>query len=425
MVDKEKWAEVVKDWHEKSFPETVGRELKINFESGLKRSSAIIGPRRAGKTYEMYITIKKIVEKFDRKRVLYVNFERADLGVLDYKDLVSMLEVYYEIYPENEKERVWLFLDELQNVSGWEKFVRTCLDNNIKVFVSGSSSKLLSKEIATSMRGRNLTFEIFPFSFKEYLNAKGFGIKKYYSSGEKAQIKKYLKEYFVWGGYPEVVLFPEEREKILKDIFETAILKDVAERHGVRNMSTLKIFIQALINSKEFSVNKFYNYLKSQGIKVGKNVLYNYLGYLEDAFFVFPLRKFSLSYKKAEQSLPKIYFVDNGLLTVNRIDDRGRLMENMVFVELLRRGLNVSYWKNSYNEEVDFVISEGKKVKQLIQVCFDLGNFMTRDREVRALVKAGKEFGCEDLVVVNMSEDRVEVVWGVKIRYVSLWKWIL
>ncbi|MBU3924036.1 MAG: DUF4143 domain-containing protein, partial [Nanoarchaeota archaeon] len=165
--------------------------------------------------------------------------------------------------------------------------------------------------------------------------------------------------------------------------------------------------------------------LKSQGIKVGKNVLYDYLGYLEDAFFVFPLRKFSLSYKKAEQSLPKIYFVDNGLLSVNGIDDNGRLMENLVFVELKRRGLNVSYWKNSFNEEVDFVVTEGKKVKRLIQVCFDVGNFMTLDREVRALVKASREFNCKDLVVVSMSEEGDRVVSGVKVKFVSLWKFLV
>lgn len=425
MINKEKWTEIIKDFYEKEMPEIIPREQEITFEEGLKRAISIIGPRRAGKTYEMFFLIEELRQKYGRDRVLYINFERADLEVISYKDLNLMLEAYYEIYPQNENKKMWLFLDEIQNVLEWERFVRTCLDNGLSIFLSGSSSRLLSKEIATSMRGRNISYNLYPFSFKEFLLAKKFEIKKYYSSKEKSVLHNLLNEFLVFGGYPEAVIFVKEREKIIKDIFDTAIYRDVIERGKIRNVKILKLLINALLTSKEFSMYKFYNFIKSQGMKISKNAIYKYADYLNDAFFVFFLRKHDLSYKKKEQSLPKIYFIDNGLLTINGIDDNGRLLENLVFLELLRRNKDTAYYQNSLKEEVDFLIKEGKKVKQLIQVCYDLGNFMTVEREKRILIKASGEFNCSDLVVINMSEEKEEVVGGKKIRFIPLWKWLI
>ena len=425
MISREKWAEIIKDFQEKEMPVAVPRELDINLDSDISRAVSLIGPRRAGKTYEMFLLIKKILNKQDKRKILYVNFERADLGALNYTDLSVMLEVFFQLYPQNKKDNVWLFLDEIQNVSLWEKFVRTCLDEKIKVFITGSSSKLLSKEIATSMRGRTLTYPIFPFSFKEFLLAKNFKVQNLYSSAEKARLINLLDEYVAFGGYPEAVIYKGEREKILTDIFDTAILRDVIERHGIRNISVMKNLIKALLTAKEFSVNRFYNYLKSQGLKVSKNAVYNYLEYLEDAFFVFPLRKLSFSYKKSEQSLPKIYFVDNGLLKINSIDDKGRLMENLVFIELLRRGCDISYYQTPTGEEIDFVIKKGKTVKELIQVSYNLGNFMTWQRELNSLIKASKKFMCNNLVIITRDEEKEEKLKGKKVRIIPLWKWLL
>ncbi|MEK6792903.1 MAG: ATP-binding protein [Nanoarchaeota archaeon] len=425
MVSREKWAEVIKDFHEKNLPKIIPRMQEIGFESDMKRAVSIIGPRRTGKTYEMYYLISKIKDKFGIDRAVYINFERADFGILSYKDLVLMLETYYELYPKNKKEAIWLFLDEIQNVVEWERFVRTCLDDGIRVFLSGSSSKLLSKEIATSMRGRNISYNIYPFSFVEYLITKKFEIGKFYSSSEKSTLKNLFNEYLIFGGYPESIIYSNEREKIIKDIFDTAIYKDVIERNKVRNVNVMRLLIKVLLNSKEFSINKFYNYIKSQGIKVSKNALYNYSEYLGDAFFVFFLRKYDLSIKKREQSLPKIYFIDNGFLTLNGIEDKGRLLENLVFMELTRRNKDISYYQNSLKEEVDFLVKEGKKVKQLIQVCYDLSNFMTLDREIRVLIKASKEFECNNLVIISLDEEREEKVNGRVIKIIPVWKWLL
>lgn len=425
MISKEKWAEIIKDFHEKKMPEIIPREQEIDIERNIKRAVSIIGPRRAGKTYEMFFLINKIKHKYDLNRVLYINFERADLEDLSYKDLVVMLETYYELYPQNKNTKIWLFLDEIQNVSEWERFVRNCLDEEISIFLSGSSSKLLSKEIATSMRGRNISYHVYPFSFKEFLYAKKFEIKKYYSSSEKALLNNLFNEFLVSGGYPETIIYDKEREKIIKDIYDTAIYKDVIERGKIRNIKVLRLLIKALLTSKEFSMHKFYNFIKSQGIKTSKDALYKYADYLSDAFFVFFLKKYDLSYKKSEQSLPKIYFIDNGILSLNGIDDKGRLLENLVFIELSRREREIVYYQNSLKEEADFLVKEGKKVKQIIQVCYDISNFMTIDREKRALIKASKEFNCNNLVLINMYEEKEEIIDRKKIKFIPVWKWLL
>jgi len=425
MIIREKWAEIIKDFQEKEMPFIIPREQIIKLDGDMKRAVSIIGPRRAGKTYEMFFLIKQIREIKGEDKTLYVNFERADLGSVSFEDLVVMLETYYELYPKNKGGKIWLFLDEIQNVAGWERFVRNCLDDSLTVFLSGSSSKLLSKEIATSMGGRNISYNIYPFSFKEYLSAKKFEVKKFYSSSEKANLIKLLNEFIVSGGYPETAIYSEDRDKIIKDIYDTAIYKDVIEKGKLRNTKALKMLIKALLSAKEFSIHKFYTFVKSQGVKISKNLLYKHVELLGDAFFVFLLRKHSLSYKNSEQSLPKIYFIDNGLLSANGIDDKGRLLENMVFLELTRRNKNIAYYQNSLKEEIDFVVKEGKKVTSLIQVCYDAQNFMTRDRELRVLIKGSDEFKCKNLILLTMHEEKEEIVNGKKIKVIPVWKWLL
>ncbi|MCF7910497.1 ATP-binding protein [Candidatus Pacearchaeota archaeon] len=426
MINKDKWASLIKDFYELELPESFEREIKIPLEKPINRSVSIIGPRRAGKTYLMFNLIKKLLDKgIDKEKILYINFEKAGLLPLDSNNLVSMKETFYELNPNLKQKQTWFFLDEIQNVSNWEIFVRTCLDEGINVFISGSSSKMLSKDISTSMRGRTLTYTVFPFSFREYLLFKEIKLKKYFSSSEKSKIINLFKKYLYDGGYPEQIIYNEEKEKILSNIYETTLFKDVIERENVRNIPVIKQLIKALISSKEFSVNKFYNYLKSLNLKVSKNSLYNYVGYLEDAFFVFLLKKFDLSYKKAEQSLPKVYFIDNGVLNVNGIDDKGRLLENLVFLELMRRGKDVSYYQNVLHEEVDFVLKKGKKVGELIQVCYDFENFTTKEREFKILVKASDEFNCDNLTLISMDKEGEESYKNKKIKFVPVWKWCL
>jgi len=428
MISREKWAEIIKDFHEKGIPELMQRELEIPTDIPLKRAITIIGPRRAGKTYSMFQLIKQVTEKnVSLERVLYINFERTDLEGVKVNDLDEMIRTYYDIYPEH-KKKIYLFLDEIQNIDGWEKFIRTIIEReNIQVFISGSSSKLLSKEIATSLRGRTLTYNIFPFSFKDFLAARGLKVDKYLSSSEKSKIMNALDEYLHTGGYPEVVIYGKEKERILHDILETTIYRDIVDRYNVRNVNLLKLLIKSLINSagRNFSIHRFYNFIKSEGIKASKMTLYNYIDALSDVFCIFTLRKYSGSYKEREQSLPKVYVIDNGILTSNGITDNGRLLENLVFLEFKRRGEEICYYTSTDNKEVDFVLLSKNKVKALIQVAYSLDDYEVKEREVSSLLKASKELGCNNLIIITWSKEGEEKVSGKTIKYIPLWKWLL
>ncbi len=426
MIRKEIWGRIIRDFHQKDLPELIERETKIDYEIPINRVISIIGPRRAGKTYLMFQTIKQLSEKIGRERVLYVNFESDLLFGCEMNDLRNMIETYYEIYPENRKKKVFIFLDEIQNVNGWELFVRGAIDEeNTQFFVSGSSSRLLSKEIATQLRGRTITYSVYPFGFREYLRAKKFEIKKYPSSYEKSKLMNLLKGYILSGGYPEAVLY--EREKILREIWDVTIYRDVVERYGIKNVKVLRLLIKGLKSSLYFSVHKFYNYLKSLGITVSKNTLYLYMHYLEDALILYSLRKYSPSYKEVEQSMPKIYLVDNGLLTVEEYQGEGRLMENLVLMQLIRQGFKANtdlFYYKSNDSEVDFIIKEGLKMKQLIQVTYASSKDEIDKREINALVKAGDELRCKNLLAITRDYEGNIKVANKMIKCQPLWKWL-
>lgn len=427
MIKRETWIKIIKDFYEFKLPELVERDIDIS-EPPIRRAISIIGPRRAGKTYLMFQVMRGLIDKdTEKKRLLYINMESDLLIGCGLSDLRSMLELFFEIYPENKNEKVFLFLDEIQIIPGWEKFVRSVMDTeNIQIFISGSSSKLLSKEIATSLRGRTIPYYVYPFSFREFLRAKGFKIETYLSSSQKSLILNHLDK-FLKGSYPEVVFFEEEKEKILTEILDVTIYRDVVERFKVKNIKVLKLLLKNLIASAYFSVHGFYNYLKSLGIKVSKNTLYSYIDNFSDAMVLFTLRRYSESYKKKEQTIPKPYFVDNGLLVINGIESKGRLMENVVFLELIRRGFttenNLFYFNPQ--KEVDFVLKEGGKIARLIQVCYDIDDFNTKERELSALAKAGEELKCSDLLVITYDYERVEKYKGRELKFVPLWKWLL
>ncbi len=429
MITRETWIRIIMDFRKLELPKLLERDLKIEVDLPIKRTISIIGPRRAGKTFFMFQIIRKMLEdNIDKSRILYINLESDLLIGCTVEDLGNMLNIFYEIYPENKKRKVYLFLDEVQNVPNWERFVRGIMDGEeIQVFVSGSSSKLLSMEIATSLRGRTLPYYIYPFNFKEFLKAEGFKMEKYLSSSQKAKLLNLLQKY-MRGSYPEAVLFEREKEKILMEIFDVTIYRDIIERFKVKNIRALRLLAKGLVSSTYFSIHKFYNYLKSLGIRVSKNTIYNYVEYFSDSLVFYTLRKHSRSYKEIEQTIPKVYLVDNGLLTINGIENPSRLMENLVFSELIKRGFipnsNLFYFIYN-NKEVDFVIKIGGRVKQLIQTCYEVDDFNTKDREVGALVKASKELDCNDLVVITWDYEGTERHKDKRVQFLPLWKWLL
>ena len=427
MISKTLWGNIIKDFQKRRYPDIVQRDIHYPLDIPLDRAVVLSGPRRSGKTYLMYLGIKELLARKENKNsILYVNFEDSRLVGAVSQDLNTLLEVFFEIYPDR-NEKTWVFLDEIQVIPDWERFVRTLVDmENVNVFVTGSSSRLMSKEIATSMRGRSLTYNVYPFSFAEVLKAGKLEYEEYLSSAQMGEIIQKLEDYVRYGGFPETVRYREEWDRILSEIVDVTIFRDIVERYDVKNIKMLKLFLNAIFNSKEFSIHKFYNFLKSQGHKVSKNTLYTYFGYFEDSFIVFPLKRFSYSYKNIESSISKMYLVDNGLLSLQGIRDYGRLIENIVFIELKRRSKgDLFYYKSTSGREIDFIIEEGKKVSELIQVCYMVDNFVTKEREVKALLQGSKELRCDNLLIITWDYEGVEIVSGKNVRYVSLCKWLL
>jgi len=434
-MDKSLAVELIQNFIQKPLPNLIDRNLKTP-QLLKQKANIIVGPRRAGKTYFLFNIIQRINK--EKNKMLYINLEDDRLLPLTPTDMDLLLNTYFEIYPETKDTSLYLFLDEIQNLQQWERFVRRILDTeNIFVFLTGSSSKIFTTEIATQMRGRSLSYAILPFSFNEFLRSKDKHPEKYPSTKQRSWTLKLLSEYLTFGGFPEVTLIDSERTKIklLREYVEVMLLRDIIERHAIHNIKVLRMLFSAIIESfsKPFSIHKSYNSLNSQGIKVSKNTLYDYFYFLEDAYVVLPVKRFSYSQRKIEQSLPKTYLMDNGYILQHRYrstEDTGRLMENVVAIELFRRKKNdpryeFFYWKNPQGIEVDFVVVKNNKSYDLIQVAYDIEKKETYDREINALLKASESINTKNLYLISWDTEKQINVNENKINVIPLWKWLL
>ncbi|XRP96334.1 ATP-binding protein [Methanocaldococcus sp. 16A] len=410
---------IIKEYQQREM-HLIPRDIKL---PKTNKAISIIGIRRSGKTSLLFDLFKKT------EKSIFFPLDDDRIFPPTIKTIQEIVKVGKEMYPN---EKITFFFDEIQEVENWEIVIKRLVEREgHNVYLTGSSSKLLSKEIATQLRGRCLSVELFPLSFKEYLRFKGLEFDEILTEQEKALILRYLDDYLTYGGFPEVVMEEENREDILREYLRTIIFRDVVERHKIKNIQILKLFIKFLINyhTKKVSINKLVNYFKSIGIKVSKNTLYEYLEYLNDCYFVFPLRKFSYSLKEINQSLSKPYIIDNGFIRIFDIKhsmDKGKYLENAVFVELRRRGYveneNIFYYEDTIGE-VDFLIKEDEEIKCLINVCYDL-NFDNYDREVKKFVKIGKKLNCNNLILITFDyEDVIEEDFKVKV--IPFWKWCL
>ncbi len=339
-----------------------------------------IGMRRSGKTFFLFQTIRKLVlEGLPIERILYLNFEDDRLLPLDHKTMGQMIDAWYTLHPQNHNHCCFLFLDEVQNVEGWPVVLRRILDTKkIQIYVTGSSAKLLSKEIATSLRGRSLVIEIYPYSYMEYLDA--HHLQKPSKPFEKKSAdlhRSYLLDYFRRGGFPGIQsMSSNEQIESLQNYVETVIFRDVVERHQISNIFLLKYLIQCTLKnvSCPFSVNKFYNDIKSQGHKVGKDTIYSYLTYLEDAFLIFTVPIFTESLRQMQNIPKKIYAIDNGLIaanTFNLSDNLRKLLENQVYLDLRRERKKIFYYHTSDGYEIDFVTHDQAGKYEIIQVVWE------------------------------------------------------
>ena len=426
---------ILAEWKGKNIPIIIPRDINLQDYLNLKINKIIVlnGFRRVGKTYILYGLANELLNFNSREEVIHINFEDERIP-LKTEFLSSLLPNAEELFKQKIK---YLFLDELHNIPNWSKWLRRIYDNNdIRIFVSGSSSKMSENEIPTELRGRFLEIRIFPLSFKEFLKFKKIDIDFKvldYSEKERSLILKSLTEYLTFGGLPEVVLIDENKKfELSQSYYSTVIKRDIVERYKLKNEESLKALIKLLLDSKEYSISKSYNNLKSLGYEIGKSTLQKYISYIESSYFAFSLPIFSYKIKDQMQHPKKIYFIDN--VFINSISTRfsnnfGRLYENIIAVELMRKRKECYYWKNMEKEEVDFVLKKDSKIEQLIQVCYDISEPDTKKREIRALLKASKDLKCKNLLIINQNYfGEEEVEWfGIngKINFIPLWKWLL
>lgn len=388
----------------------------------------IVGVRRSGKSTIMKQLAKELGGD---KNTLIVNFEDERFAEKTLKLLMDASSVYFEkVRPE---KTPFIFLDEVQNIPDWEKFARGMHErHDARIVVSGSSSKLLSEELATLLAGRHVVFDVYPLSFREFVVFKGARVESEVDMlAKRAEIKRLLlPEYMEFGGFPEVSL-SAEKNRVLLGYFETIITKDVVDRYKIREKEKVKTLAKYYLTNAASHVtfNRIANFLDMPLTTVER-----FSGHLETANALFFVKRFSYSLKEQEKSPRKVYSIDTGLSNVVgfRFDEKiGRTMENVVAMQLrinrtFRPEIEFYYWKDpAGNKEVDFVVKEGLKVRRAIQVCRNLSELETKERELNGLLKAMEEFGLREGFVITEDLDKEETIEDKTIVYVPLWKWLL
>lgn len=421
MLDKKAYLKLI-------LPDVKPRSIKIAPSKSMITS--IIGPRRAGKTYLFYSFIRENALKDEE--YLLINFEDAGISAMNAEEVLKSVLYHEELYGMQPK---YIFFDEVQSFSGWQKAVYTLYERKIyAIILTGSSSKLLSKEIATQLRGRSLPVLVLPFSFAEFLSAKGIDHGKNIDSILASKIKNMLGEYLEKGGFPDMVLQDTEEVKFFKEYIDVLLLKDVIEREHIRNISAAKFMLNAIAASyaKEFSLNKNYLMLKSSGIGISKKTVYNYLSYFEDAFFSFVVQKFDFSIKRSALASKKVYLNDTGLAHyfATQKEERGKLAENAVFLELVQRKermdkMEIYYWKDPAGSEVDFVIKKDFDVAELIQVTLISDPKALERREILGLTKAREKLKCHKATIITWDFEGEIEKEGAKAQCIPMYKWLL
>ena len=378
-----------------------------------------VGIRRTGKSYMMYQQIHNLTnDGISSSQIIYVNFEDERLLEIGVDDLNTILEIGIEF--SGSKGKPYLFLDEIQNVDGWEKFVRRVADMKYRINITGSNSKMLSKEIASTLGGRFMIVNVFPYSFKEYLSANHIenimvdqiGTKK------RADIVSQYEQYVTYGAFPELVDIKNKRV-FLNNIYQTVYLQDIIARNKITNDFAVRLILKKIAESvtKALSFNRLTNIVKSAGISIGKQTVINYVGHMLDSYLIFSLQNYA-----SKKTSPKYYFMDTGLLGLMLLDCKTAQLENLVAVELIRRyGFdNVYFFEN--NIEVDFYVpSENLAIQVSMQV---LGDVDTLKRETRAFVKLNDFIPNTKCLLITNSEETTLKCDDIEIDMIPAWKWL-
>jgi predicted AAA+ superfamily ATPase len=411
-------------------PVVTPRHLNLAALAG--KADALIGMRRSGKTSILF-EWGAALQRQDRSTFVYLNFEDERWGQFEATQLSEITDAIDR--RRSEDSAVYLGLDEIQVVPEWEKFIRRLIDGRRhQIVVTGSSSKLLSTEIATSLRGRSLAHEVYPFSFAEALRHQGIASPSRWpvATAERLRLEKAFARYFAEGGFPEVQgLQAPLRSQVLRSYVDLVVLRDVIDRYRVSNSAALQAFAQRCFRSigSKFSVGKTFRDLKASGHAVSQQTLHQFLRYFEDCFLFFPIPINAASLHVQQVNPAKIYSIDHGLarmMVAQREGNVGHLLENLVFIELRRRGFRLTYHHTKEGYEVDFVArNEAGELHELVQVCASLAEPETAAREWRALEAAITETGAKNATVVTMHERGERKFGRCAVRVVPAYEWLL
>lgn len=435
-MNKTKLKSILNDWNfwtkeldiEKKRDEEYFKKMNSFFKSNF--IIVITGPRRGGKSVLIRQFAKELIEQGnDRKEVLIINLEDYRLEKLDLK----LLEQCYNLFKEEifVGKKPLIFLDEVHKIEQWEKFVRTLHElKEAKLFISGSTSKIISDKLGPLLTGRHLDIFVLPLNFKEFLSFKNIKIDNELSIiSQKREIKRNFSKYLKFGGFPEVIL-SDNKTEILTNYFSDILNKDIVEKYKIKEIAKLKSIARFYLSNvgSLISFNKVGKWLEENVSTVSR---FSY--YFEEVYLLYFLKRFSFKVKEQEKSQRKVYAFDTGLanaLGFKFLTNKGKLYENLVLLNLLRKkrrnlDLEFFYWQDVHQYEVDFVLKEKTKIKQLIQVCYDIEDPKTKEREIRALLKASKELKCKNLFIVTEDKEGEEKVKNKKVKYVPLWKWLL
>jgi len=382
-----------------------------------------VGIRRAGKSYLLYQRIQQLLAQGKQwDEMLYINFEDERLIGMAIEDLNLLLEVHLEMYG---KQPV-LFLDEIQNISGWEKFARRMADTKHRVYITGSNAKMLSRDIQTTLGGRYIPVDIYPYSFKEFLTANQIPVTPDHllSTTGRAEMLRKFNDYFYFGGFPESAELSAKRD-YMTSVYQKIYFSDIAVRHGVDNTFALRILFKKLAESvkQPLSFTRAAHIVSSTGAKVGTQTIINYLEYAKDAWLINAVQNIAGKLVDKETA-PKYYYTDNGILNLFLLDGNTSLLENIVAINLLRKyGRSDAVYFYNHGIEVDFYIPDALTA---IQVCYNLeNNDGTLDREVNALLKISERLECNKLLIITRNTEKQLEEYGQMIDVVPVWKWLL
>ncbi len=431
-MDKNKLKELLIEYKQRFLAartDLIRREIQDNIEPFIKFKEVVIitGPRRGGKSSLMKLICDDLMKKYKvpPSNILYLNFEDERFIEFTTGDFAQIFELFLQI--NKPAGRQYFFLDEIQNVTGWERWVNRLYENeNIKIFITGSNASLLSSEISTALTGRNRTITNFPFSFREFLIFKNYKLQEndFYQTKKRAIIKSFFQEYLKLGGYPEVIKINDPT--LLEQYFKDIIYRDILPRYSIKKLKEIRelcLFLASNLGSIH-SYSRLQNLIGVKSI----NTVKTYLEILKEVFLFFRINLFDYSIKRQIYNPSKIYIIDTALgssISFKFSENIGHIYENLVFLELERRNKEIYYWKSKKGKEVDFLTKKGLNIEEAIQVSYNLSDKKTLDREIESLLMAKDEFKIEHLSIITEDEEIEKEIGNVKIKIIPLWKWLL